>query len=116
MYVKEFIVYDVLTLALGEQSPGSSEENTRYILEQIAGRKLERFEWVPVAIKARELILGTFPDMRGVPMPDKEDASLVSEWKRAVHVHFGLIVDVPLPGMKALMGMKKERTGVTTWN
>lgn len=112
MYMKEFIVYDVLTVALGEQAPGSSEDNTRYILEQMTGRKLARSEWVFVADKARAIILEKFPDMSQVPMPDKDDESLVREWKRAVHAHFGLIVDVPLPGLKSLF----EEIGVKAWN
>ena len=103
MYLKEFIVYDVLTVALGQQVPGSSEDSTRYILEQMAGRPLSRSHWVAVADKARNFILDKFPDMQGVPVPDMEDETLVKEWKRAVHVHFGLIVDVPLPGMKLLV-------------
>lgn len=91
----EQFIFDVITVFTGSMVPDSSEYGVKSVLESYAGRHLERREWVEMANELREHLRTQYPDLNGVFLPRFDEGAIVSEWRRAIFLHFGFFIDIP---------------------
>lgn len=92
---REFFILDAISVLLGSMVPSSTECGIKHLLESYEERPLARSEWVDVATDLRGWLQSSYPDLCGVMMPAVTEGRSLREWKSAIFLHFGFLIEIP---------------------